>query len=243
MERKETFGKIRLQALERWNTGLIRQRSEGELSDDYSDSLICSVQGECTDAGVHCSFICSLGDWLDNISDLLHDARYDGLDEGEYHVLFRYYTRILLIASEVIEDLVSVNKQIRGLNSKKDSANNLEDGVLDEGILKLISDFINSICKHKTEKDNLHVHNHHLVIEFEDFGCATHDNQLSLASQDWSHMNRETTILVPRLALFIDVLVVIHDKFFAFINGEKDYRDKMFELYNDAWASDDDDVA
>jgi len=231
------FKEIRLQVLEKWNTGLTRSREAGELSDDYSNSEWCKIQGECTDYGKHCSFICSLNDWLDNISDLLHDNRYDELSADDSDVMFRYYTRILLLVSEVIEDFVMLNKKILNLNGKNDASRDLENGILSTNELKDLSHFINTVCKHKTENNNLHVHNHHLTIEFVDFGITEHENQIRLGSQDWTMINKDTTILIPQLNYFIDVVIKTNDKVLTHIKENVDYKTKLFTIYADEWTS------
>ena len=123
------FGTIRKAALDEWNSTLKRKRGADDLSDDYSESNLCAWQEECTKNGKHCSFLCSFGDWLDNISDLLRDERFDRLDADKYEVLFRYFTRLLLITSELIEDMVTVNKTLKEFNNKKEAGEHLEKGI------------------------------------------------------------------------------------------------------------------
>jgi len=231
------FKDIRLQALEKWNTGLTRNREIGEFSDDYSNSKWCRIQGECTENGIHCSFICSLNDWLNNISDLLHDNRYDELSAEENDVMFRFYTRILLLISEVIEDFVMLNKQILNLKGKNDASRDLESGTFANNELKELSEFINSVCKHKTENNNLHVHNHHLTIEFVDFGINEHENQIRLGKQDWKIMNKDTTILIPKLNYFIDVIIKTNNKVLTYIDEDINYKDKLLDIFADKWTT------
>lgn len=230
------FKEIRIAVLKNWNEGLNRKRNEGEFTDDYSESVWCKIQNECVANGKHCSFICSLGDWLDNISDLLHDNRFDALSQDDYDVMFRYYTRILLLVSEVIEDFVMLNKQILELEGKKEAGKDLENGILKANELKGLSQFINTVCKHKTENNNLHVHNHHLKIEFMDFGGGEHDNQISLNQQDWKVINRDTTILLPHLNYFIELVIKVNNKVLQYINNSIDYKKKLLEMYADEWT-------
>lgn len=229
------FKVIRIKVLEKWNKELIRNRKEGELTDDYSDSPWCKIQDKCTDNGKHCSFICSLNDWLDNISDLLHDDRFDELNEEDYEILFRYYTRILLLVSEVIEDFIMLNKRILNLESKKKSTEDLETGSLSQNELKDLSDFINTVCKHKTERDNLHIHNHHLKIEFIDFGAIEHNNQIRLNNQVWNTIDQETTILMASLNYFIELIIKTNNKVLKYIETRTDYKTKLLEIYADEW--------
>jgi hypothetical protein len=233
------FGEIRIEVLKNWNEGLIRHRKEGEFSDDYSESDWCKIQEECTNNGKHCSFICSLGDWLDNISDLLYDSRFDNLSVNDYEILFRYYTRILLLVSEVVEDFVMLNDQIWDFHDKKKASRDLEKGILINEELKNLSEFINTVCKHKTEKNNLHVHNHHLKIEFVDFGAVEHENQIRFNRQNWMGLDKDTTILMPTLNYFIGLIIKTNNKVLSYIQNNPAYKNKMFERYADEWSTSD----
>lgn len=236
------FEEIRKNALQQWNEGLNRSRDDGRFSDDFSESEICKIQNECAVNNFHCSFLCSLGDWMNNVSDILYDDRFDGLTEKDWEVLFRYYTRLLLIISEIIEDFVIFNAQVNGYSGKgmkELSSKDIEQDNLDDGELKRLSNFINSVCKHKLEGNNLHVHNHHLMVDFVDFGGIQAQNQIYVDHQDWKAVDVNTTILMPSLFYFIDIVVRVHNKIFSFINENDKYKQKMFELYNDEWVEND----
>jgi hypothetical protein len=229
----ESFGKIRLAVIEIWYQELNRHRNEDELSDTYSESKWCEYQSDS-----HISFICSLNDWLDNISDLLQDDRYDSCTDllPDENVLFRFYTRILLVISEIIEDFVMFNILMQGWDPKtkgikRYSGQDLEDGLLFPGELLAISNFINSVCKHKTEQNNLHKHNHHLKIEFEDFGDKEHENQINLKNLNWKSVDKQTTILIPRLIYFINTLLKINGKILDNIENKAGYKDRMIEIF------------
>ena len=231
------FKTIRETALDNWNTELNRKREDGGYSDNYSESNLCNWQNECLAVNKHCSFICSFGDWLDNISDLLRDPRFDQLLNEEPQVLFRFYTKILLILSEIIEDIITLDKNVKEYNGKKDATAHIEIGYFGEGELKAISEFINSVCKHKTERDNLHIHNHHLKIEFVDFGDKEHENQIRLNNQDWTTINKNTTILIPELSYFIQVIIRLNKRFDNLLKTEDGYKERLFALYADEWPS------
>lgn len=234
------FRDIRLTAVEQWYTGLHRTRREGSYSDDYSDSLLCEWQKKCLDDDKHCSLLCSLGDWLDNISDQLLIKELDDLDEtGDIEALFRLYTRIMLTVSEIVEDFVTVHKQITGIQGKTEAGNDLISGVLPTGELKRLSGYINSLTKHKTEHDNLHVHNHHQQKEFEDFGATPHDNQVSINNLAWKTMNKDTTILVPSLGYLVDLVIKLNQCFDNQLQTRAGYLDRLNQLYTDdyIWGS------
>lgn len=213
------------------------------MSDDYSKSVLCKWQNQCREDNKHCSFLCSLGDWLDNISDVLHDDRFDSLsveadeDFQNQDVLFRYYTRFLLLISEVIEDFVVLNQKLRDFDPKRKdmSARDLEFGVLKERELKDISEYINSVCKHKTERENVHVHNHHLVFRFEDFDDEASDNQIRLGLLNVKPITRETTILIPKLNYFVDVLDALRNKIDKNLETDLMYKTRLHDLFVDEW--------
>jgi len=234
----EKFKEIREEAFERWLSDLTRSRAPGELSDNYGESYICKWQDQLTQKGEHCSVLCSIADWLDNVSDLLDDQRYDDLTKSDSEILFRYYTRVLLIVSEIIEDFVGLHACIKGVQ-KKEASRELENlgSEMEVKELKWLSDFINSVCKHKSEKDNYHIHNHHLKYEFEDFGDVEHENQISLSNIDWSTVNNETTIIFKPLSYYTGICVHLYLLFNELISNEPGYKEKLFELYSKEWTS------
>jgi hypothetical protein len=236
------FKYIREHSLKIWNEGLVRSREEGERSDDYSKSKICSIQVACTAEGHHCSILCSLGDWLDNVSDALYDTTFDDLDTEEpdsANVLFRYYTRLLLVVSEVMEDLEWLHLVGIGLeqNSAKryEAGRDLEKSILANEELKKLSGFINSICKHKAQSNNFHVDNHHLDILFEDGKATKTDNQFSIDNMIFGSMDKDTTILIPRLNYFIMIIVVVYNKVLELMMNDQQYKERIFAKYNDPW--------
>jgi hypothetical protein len=205
------FKTIRETALDNWNTELNRKREDGGYSDNYSESNLCNWQNECLAVNI-----------------LLNE---------EPQVLFRFYTKILLILSEIIEDIITLDKNVKEYNGKKDATAHIEIGYFGEGELKAISEFINSVCKHKTERDNLHIHNHHLKIEFVDFGDKEHENQIRLNNQDWTTINKNTTILIPELSYFIKVIIRLNKRFDNLLKTEDGYKERLFALYADEWPS------
>lgn len=231
------FKNIREESLNYWQIKLCRNRSGSELSDDFNNSILCDLQRECFEIKKHCSFLCSCGQWMDNISDLLFDPRLDYLpnnkilDEEESQALFRFYTRILLVVSEIIEDFITLDVKIMNFRGKKEASAHFESVCFEEGELKSISNFINSVCKHKNESNNLHIHNHHLKMEFEDFGDTLHSNQISLRNLHWELANQDTSILIPRLKYFIEVIALMYKRFYNFTSFEENYKSRLFDLY------------
>jgi hypothetical protein len=124
---------------------------------------------------------------------------------------------------------------VKRLKNKGESSNDIENGVLTSNELKSLSDFINSVCKHKTERNNLHVHNHHLKIEFVDFNAIERENQIRIDSQNWENVNENTSILIPSLNYFLNLVIQINNKILSYINNDNNYKEKMVELYCDEW--------
>ncbi|WP_431294155.1 hypothetical protein [Pedobacter sp. P26] len=234
MENKK-FEAVRTEVFRYWLEELNRTRAEGELSDNYSESYVCKWQNELTGQGLHCSFLCSIADWLDNFSDLLDDNRYDALNETDSEVLFRFYTKIMLIASEILEDFVYLHGKVKDIKKKTSMGRDLEQNVFEAGELEQLSSFINSVCKHKTERENYHVHNHHLKHKFEDFGGVIHENQISLNALAWTTVNDETTVLMPPLKYFAEVIVKLNHNMDKLLREEPGYRDKLNEIFTKDW--------
>lgn len=185
--------------------------------------------------GLHCSFYCSLGDWLNNISDELTDLRWDGVTDEDDHILFRYYIRILKFVSEVFEDFIVLhafaNNHVAGKTMHKSKAGeSFAKGQFAENELKNLSNFINSVTKHKSKSKNLHVCNHHLKVVFEYFGAIHEENQISLDNQPWDRVDNTTTILMPCLTYLIEVVIRLHEKLGSLLEDDS-YAEKVYEHY------------
>lgn len=230
------FGEIRIAAWEFWQTGLNRTREADGLTDEYGDSKLCVWQRGCYEGtGLHCSFYCSLGDWLNNISDELTDARFDDLNEDKYDILFRYYTRILKLVSEVMEDFIFLHAVVKDHRNKRGidkgaAGTSFSQNQFEAGELKQLSDYINSVTKHKSERRHLHVCNHHLTIVFEDFGAEPDENQIRLDLQEWDKVNEDTTILIPSLKYLIEIIIRLHERLEELLEDDE-YKAKLYEHY------------
>jgi hypothetical protein len=164
-----------------------------------------------------------MGSWNSNIGDLLADYRFDGLTfhPDNADVLFRYYTRILLIASEILTDFQDVLTVFRNCNIdsvKKKGENDKSRTELTPdnipGAIQKLFDYINTICKHKTR--NIHACNHHIIYYFEDsvFPRPAEDfiNIQNVAST-MENMRTGiindplTHIIVPKLQYILQILV------------------------------------
>ncbi|HNY56505.1 MAG TPA: hypothetical protein PKI86_12795, partial [Chitinophagales bacterium] len=123
-----SYGIIRKRALKYWLKKTKRKREINTFNDDFSKSLDCTWQNKAEKLGYnHISIFCSLGEWSTNLSDLLFEEKYDNLKyDDDYEIIFRIYTRYFLIISEILEDFVLINKEIKILKDKKTAGKDLE---------------------------------------------------------------------------------------------------------------------
>jgi len=219
------FFDIRKPALEYWLKETKRERfGDSEL---FVGALECQWQfrfhPKAQESIPHVSVFCSMGNWNSNIGDLLDDRRFDGLtfhpDNAE--LLFRYYTRIFLIASEIFTDFQDILTVLR--NGHVDAVKNRSENEKSRhelnpsgefNIIQNLFDYINTICKHKTR--NIHVCNHHLNYHFEDSAFSRPDtNFLSLQNVDQKLAKIRTSqsdilpthIIVPKLCYVLQILI------------------------------------
>lgn len=199
------FKEVREQALGYWitQTGRSIKAHNEVLVDSFDFGYECNWQSKARelkdDDRWHVSYFCSLGDWASNISDLLLDSRFDSLqlsdpNSEDAKILFRFYTRILLVVSEMLVDFIDIANTL-GLKNKlfKDSS---------------YSRFINSVCKHKAGKQShyLHICNHHLPIHFEDSNLTStfaSPLQISIGKRNIE----PDGIIIPKLNEIIDLVV------------------------------------
>jgi len=181
---EKTFRQTREDALLQWLKTTKREitiDSGKLLTDNLSNAFECEWQGLAND---HVSLFCSLGEWGSNITDSLMDSRFDDYhfeNEDESEVLFRYYTRMFLVISEMLTDFQDIYKKAESITDNKIARNYYFQSVLPENntITQLLN-FINKICKHKT--NNFHICNHHNEIRFEDAGATCGSDCFALHS-------------------------------------------------------------
>jgi hypothetical protein len=169
---------------------------------------------------------CSLGDWASNITDILRESKYDYLDlddERESKVLFRYYTRFLLVCSEMLTDFQDIYIQSENLKPGRQSnvlARQFYSSLFNKDFYTEIFNFINCVCKHKTQ--HIHLCNNHLEIIFEDSGeVPDHLNYVRMGDVDTGH--DKNAVLMSPLYYFINALngsYVMLDEYFA-VNPKK----------------------
>lgn len=222
------YSKIRKDVLKHWKT---RSNRAFKVTDNFANSIECTWQNNADVLGYnHISIFCSIGQFASHITDLLRDYRYDKYDQSDEinEVLFRYYSRIFLIASEIFTDFQDLyiiaddkitTKQLGGIQSKvlrpkQDNAREtLANGTQE---IKQLLDYINKICKHKTA--NFHICNHHIHFLFEDFhkNLKAKKNKIAVGSIN-QYTSYDTTtlakhskpnyIVVPSLKHIIDLII------------------------------------
>ncbi|MDN3587872.1 hypothetical protein QWY86_14410 [Pedobacter aquatilis] len=141
----------------------------------------------------------------------------------------------MLVASEILEDFIYLHGMLKDIKEKKGMGEDIEKYIFNSGELKQLSNFINSVCKHKTERDNYHVHNHHFKHEFQDYGSSIHENQISINSLSWNSTNDKTTILMPSLKYFVEIIVKLNDNLDKLLKDEPGYLDKLDEIFTRDW--------
>lgn len=163
------FGDIRKEALEYWLSETKRDSDDDVMVFGTYESKWAEKY---TSKDMHNSLFCSMGDWNSHITDVLKDTSLDRIgfeDEFKSEILFRYYTRFLLIISEVLSDFCKVMELLESAKQDK-IRKSLSSKNLQFDMKNLIG-YINNICKHKIEKSTekaLHNRNHHCDKVFAD---------------------------------------------------------------------------
>ena len=220
------FGDIRRQAFQLWEQGTSRNCQL--VNDDFSGSFECKWQDRAFDLGYeHISIFCSLGEWANNISDILQDESYDYYDflnDDHRKALFRYYTRLLLIISEMLCDFEEIVQKMELPQSKKAR----EFLSSKRGEVHSILGFINNICKHKVA--SLHQCNHHLPIWFEDCKQShTFAHPISIEKLDF---DQPDGILVPKFGYFVQVILNCYSRLNELFEKETDKFKMICDEYN-----------
>ena len=234
MEREgNLFGNTRKQALCRWEAGTNRDCEL--LYEEFAESLECRWQNRARDEldHDHISIFCSLGEWASNISDILKDASRDPcdfLDDEHRQALFRYYTRLLLVVSEILCDFEKIVRKTRSPQSKKPR----EYLSSSSGEVHSLIGFVNTVCKHKTEckhkAKSFHSCNHHLPIWFED--CSERHSFTRPVSIGNLEFDQADGILVPKLSYFIDVILHCYTRLDDLFQKEPDGFKMICSEYN-----------
>jgi len=216
------FKEIRIAALGHWLTKTERIR---DVNDDYSMSIECTWQDELVPEEDHNSLFCSLAEWSTNISDLLTEKTYDNLkfdSQDHEEKLFRHYTRILLITSEILTDFKDVLKYLKDYSGSRDKKNRkatkqLGNPNLEFSCSQLFS-YMNNVCKHKigdrgvSNRVKYHVCNHHIKYSFKDSPSFTRiKNSLKVKNCKTKVLKKEMKLEVPELIEVLDQILHGYD--------------------------------
>jgi hypothetical protein len=225
------FGPIRIKALEYWakQTGreLYDENGNYLLTDSFDGAYECSWQDK--HRGKHVNLFCSLGDWACNLTDLLKDDRFDKLDlDNEEHavVMFRFYTRAMLVISELLTDFQDIylhSERLKPQSSNNPIARTFYFPKETPDRVTRILNYINSTCKHKAQ--HIHVCNDHLPIHFEN--SIRRKRKLNYLSLTDIQTIGKNGILVPDLEYLIKGVVTCYRKLNSYFNRNRQKFDAL----------------
>lgn len=232
----KTFGDTRKVALEYWakQTGrkIYDENNNYLLSDSFDGAYECDWQNNFN--GGHVNLFCSLGDWACNLTDILKDNRFDNFsfeNEEQSLVLYRFYTRLMLVASELLTDFQDI--YLHTITLKPGKQNNSTARTFyfpnetPDRITKVLN-FINSTCKHKTQ--HIHICNDHLPVHFEDSLKRKRKlNYLSLSDTTTSNKNG---ILIPKLEYIIKTILICYRRLNAYFKQHKQQYQSLCQRYS-----------
>ena len=225
------FGPVRESALGFWLSATKREKFS--YSDGLHMSFECNWQNNFTNAEEiavnHCSIFCSMGEWNTLVTDILDDKRLDGLNiehPANSDALFRFYTKLFLVFSEIMTDFQDVLNILRtgSFDFPKRIENEISRKMLSaylgsEDELQNWFEFVNNICKHKTK--NIHLCNHHIKYSFEDGdNVCDKDNFIHLYNvknyildyQSMKNIKRLDTVYVPSLQKILSIIILGYQK-------------------------------
>lgn len=240
------FEEVRTDALAEW----LRRRPLHRKIDDKNGQIYLSQQHTFEhrvqhdrQGDKHINILCSMMAYSENITDILTDNRWDqkrfGFDDYNHHfdencpgilfypeddddVLFRVYTKLWLIASELFEDFIALHQ----LTLKVSKATSQEFLSPNKTELHQILGFTNRVFKHRD--DGFHIANDHLKILFEDSGhLFEFNNPISLTSISKEDFKGEPdSLVIPKMRFIIDILIHGYDKLFGLFSEKENY-DKL----------------
>jgi hypothetical protein len=225
------FGSIRQSVVNRWAANT--KRVGCGVEECYADSMECSWQQHAVDdlGYCHISLFCSLADWACNMTDVLTDERYDHLDlaDTEHAQVFsRFYTRVLLVASELLADLEKIAMQSPTIKDLQGARRFLSPSGSETWIHELHG-FINQVCKHKY--GNIHQCNHHLPICFEDAKSSiVFSNPIKVGAVDTKGAD---SIQFPSLISVCDAICNAYSTVDMLFKNDSDTFKRICDKFND----------
>jgi len=237
------FYEFRIDALNYWidNTNrVITDKYSNIKNDDLVATFECKWQNKSTHG--HVSIFCSLGEWASNITDILKDESLDKCyfeDLEESHLLYRHFTRLLLVVSEMLTDFQDIYMMSRGLDPnnykdrKKAAPRKFLFGIneIDIDPLTEILGFTNNVCKHKTQ--HIHKCNHHLDIYFHDDPATDKfDMEQYIHSKKLDFTQGKAGIVMPKLRFILYTVILCYKKLDDYFNKDEVAFDKICTVYS-----------
>lgn len=226
----KSFKDTRIEALQYWLDATNRKRYR--RSDIVRSTFECKWQNTKISDDEHVSIFCSMGSFTTNITDLLTDKRFDYCTfDGHDEILFRFYTRILLVTSEVLTDFQDILIEIK-LAKSKDPAREMLQNANHSFKIQDLFDYVNKVCKHKVS--NLHLKNHHAKIIFcDDPIFERKEKSLHISNVKECLKQRGTIdfIELPKLLHIMDVIIDGYKSLDKIFNHDKDKFESFCSKY------------
>ncbi|GAL86072.1 hypothetical protein MYP_3301 [Sporocytophaga myxococcoides] len=226
-----TFKEIRLEVKEYWLAETKRKRY---INDSIIDSFECLWQNNYTEGDKHNSIFCSIGEWNNHITDILTDRKFDKVifaSSKHNTALFRYYTRLFLVVSEILTDFLDLMVYLNDIkNDKARKLLNIKDHYF---TFQEFFDYINNICKHKIgDGRNLaikyHCLNHHIDYFFLDSGKKKTKKLISIKNLSSIKVDGTEQIEVPRIIDVIKLVINCYNHIdLAFRDNYPSYKTKL----------------
>jgi len=246
------FGPIRRSVLRNWL--LLTGRKRVGYNDTYNKYECAWQTKHQTDdrSKFHYSVFCSMGDWNTNLTDLLEDNRLDQCyfsNEDHKAALFRFYTRIFLVCSEIytdFQDLISTFEKGELLTKKEFyeaspiSRARMNEIYIPEGFEKFFQ-YINNLNKHKLY--NLHMCNHHVDYFFVDSFMLQPETEIIKLENIYEFFPRNghslidkhpTHIEVPQLSLVVELVSSLYHLVSKLFENEPDKYEKFRIIFRKA---------
>jgi len=207
-------------------------------TDDLAETFECKWQNK-SEHG-HISIFCSLGEWASNITDILKDEAFDKCyfeNEDESQILYRYFTRLLLVVSEILTDFQDIYIVSLGLDPKnhdhrrKAAPRKFLFGIpeVDPDPLTEMLNFINNVCKHKAQ--HIHKCNHHLPLHFADNPNEQLESKNYLHLKNLDFTTNKLGIVMPKLSSILYTVILCYNKLDYYFNSDKIAYNKICNAY------------
>jgi hypothetical protein len=201
-----SFGKVRKDALNYWQQESNRSRKIGSADDDFSDSQFCILQNRVNEKfgdNAHLALFCNLGDWCSHVTDILLETSNDDVnlaDAQHARKMLRYYARLMLVLSELVDDVAKVIEFVKSEKCNK-GRESIESG-------PELCGFVNNFVKHK--KDKSHCYDHHWPVIFQDaIGSEKRNTDITFGQLDPEKGDR---FYIPSLETIVQIALECEKK-------------------------------